>query len=235
MIASDYEDIETEGESEGEEMPQKQESSDDSIEGPMKGELLVVFICEDGRKVTLTPLSPKKVYDDQCKIEKERVEAENAKDILIPPKSGKDSGIEPSEKPKVKKGSFLARENDIRHALHTNRVVFFITCKDVYLNTINALDLALPRELDDVFPEEMPSGLPPERGLEHQIDFVPRAAIPNRPAYRSNPEETKELQRKVDKLMSKGSLNEHVMHITAVLDVLRKKKLYANLRSVVFV
>uniref|UniRef100_A0A2N9EPN8 CCHC-type domain-containing protein n=1 Tax=Fagus sylvatica TaxID=28930 RepID=A0A2N9EPN8_FAGSY len=43
----------------------------------------------------------------------------------------------------------------------------------------------------------VPSGLPPiiGQGIEHQIDFVPGATIPNRPAYRSNPEETKELQR----------------------------------------
>uniref|UniRef100_A0A2N9H094 CCHC-type domain-containing protein n=1 Tax=Fagus sylvatica TaxID=28930 RepID=A0A2N9H094_FAGSY len=44
----------------------------------------------------------------------------------------------------------------------------------------------------------MPSGLPPIRGIEHQIDFVPGATIPNRPAYRSNPEETKELQQARD-------------------------------------
>ncbi|PKI54890.1 hypothetical protein CRG98_024721 [Punica granatum] len=53
------------------------------------------------------------------------------------------------------------------------------------------------QEYDDVFPEETPHGLPPIRGIEHQIDFVPGATIPNRPAYRSNPEETKELQRQV--------------------------------------
>uniref|UniRef100_A0A2N9HSD9 CCHC-type domain-containing protein n=1 Tax=Fagus sylvatica TaxID=28930 RepID=A0A2N9HSD9_FAGSY len=50
--------------------------------------------------------------------------------------------------------------------------------------------------------------LPPIRGIEHQIDFVPGAAIPNRPAYRSNPEETKELQRQVEDLMSKGYVRE---------------------------
>uniref|UniRef100_A0A2N9JAV7 Uncharacterized protein n=1 Tax=Fagus sylvatica TaxID=28930 RepID=A0A2N9JAV7_FAGSY len=62
-------------------------------------------------------------------------------------------------------------------------------------------------EFGDVFPEEMPNQLPPIRGIEHQIDFVPGAAIPNRPAYRSNPEETKELQRQVEDLMSKGAIN----------------------------
>ncbi|CAL9085529.1 unnamed protein product, partial [Musa textilis] len=29
----------------------------------------------------------------------------------------------------------------------------------------------------------------------HQIDFIPGASIPNRPAYRCNPEETKEIQK----------------------------------------
>ncbi|RVW13255.1 Transposon Ty3-G Gag-Pol polyprotein [Vitis vinifera] len=41
-------------------------------------------------------------------------------------------------------------------------------------------------------------------GIEHQIDSVPGATIPNQPAYRSNPEETKELQRQVEELLTKG-------------------------------
>uniref|UniRef100_A0A2N9F293 Reverse transcriptase domain-containing protein n=1 Tax=Fagus sylvatica TaxID=28930 RepID=A0A2N9F293_FAGSY len=48
----------------------------------------------------------------------------------------------------------------------------------------------------------------PIRDIEHQIDFVPEATIPNRPTYRSNPEETKELQRQVEDLMSKGYVRE---------------------------
>ncbi|XP_073133503.1 uncharacterized protein [Henckelia pumila] len=50
-------------------------------------------------------------------------------------------------------------------------------------------------EFDDLFPKELLQGLPPLRGIEHQIDLVPRSALPNRPAYRRNLEETKELQR----------------------------------------
>ncbi|OMO94644.1 Integrase, catalytic core [Corchorus capsularis] len=38
-----------------------------------------------------------------------------------------------------------------------------------------------------VFPEEIPSGLPSIRGIEHQIDFILGAQIPNRLAYRTNP------------------------------------------------
>ncbi|PKI70609.1 hypothetical protein CRG98_008983, partial [Punica granatum] len=59
----------------------------------------------------------------------------------------------------------------------------------------HVMRLEFEQEYEDVFPEETPHGLPLIRGIEHQIDFVPGATIPNRPAYRSNPEETKELQR----------------------------------------
>ena len=60
------------------------------------------------------------------------------------------------------------------------------------------------QQYKDVFPEEMSSGLPPIRGIEHQIDFIPGAIIPNRPTYRSNLEETKELQQQVEELLLKG-------------------------------
>ena len=60
-----------------------------------------------------------------------------------------------------------------------------------------------------MFPNDVPSGLPPIRGIEHQIDFVPGATIPNQPAYRSNLKETKELQRRVEELLTKGHERKH--------------------------
>jgi hypothetical protein len=53
------------------------------------------------------------------------------------------------------------------------------------------------QEFHDVFPEEVPDGLPPLRGIEHQIDLIPGASLPNRAPYRTNPEETKEIQKQV--------------------------------------
>ena len=86
--------------------------------------------------------------------------------------------------------------------------------KEVCFNT-NELNESLPsivvsllQEYEDVFPNNILSGLPPIRGIEHQINFVPGATIPNRPAYRSNPEETKELQRQVEELLTKGHVRE---------------------------
>ena len=57
--------------------------------------------------------------------------------------------------------------------------------KKACFNT-NELDKYLPivvvsllQEYEDVFHNDVPSGLPPIRGIKHQIDFVPGATIHN--------------------------------------------------------
>ncbi|XP_073049491.1 uncharacterized protein [Primulina eburnea] len=70
----------------------------------------------------------------------------------------------------------------------------------------------IDEEFDDIFPEELPQGIPPLRGIEHQIDFVPGSAFPNRPAYRSNPEETKELQRQNEGRQAKSRTQPHGLY-----------------------
>ncbi|CAO2817428.1 unnamed protein product [Amaranthus hypochondriacus] len=50
-------------------------------------------------------------------------------------------------------------------------------------------------------PDDLPKGLPSIRGIEHQIDFIPRTTQPNKPTYRLNPIETKGIH--------EGSLSEH--------------------------
>ena len=71
------------------------------------------------------------------------------------------------------------------------------------------IDLLL-KEFEDMFPEEMPLGLPPLRGIEHQIDFFPGTVMPNRPIYRANLEESKELQDQISDLLNKGYVHESV-------------------------
>ena len=68
--------------------------------------------------------------------------------------------------------------------------------------------MTLLQDFEDVFPNEVPNDLPPIRGIGHQIDLAPRATIPNRPAYRSNPEETKEFHKQVEELLAKGYVRE---------------------------
>jgi hypothetical protein len=73
-------------------------------------------------------------------------------------------------------------------------------CRQV-LFSLDDITMPLPhtitnilQEFKDIFPAEMPLGLPPLRGIEHQINLILGATLPNRAAYRTNPEETKEIQ-----------------------------------------
>ena len=125
--------------------------------------------------------------------------------------------------------SFYAKANDVKSAFYTNQPIFVLLHKEACFHT-NELGESLPsvvvsllQEYEDVFPNDVPSGLPPVRGIEHQIDFMPGATIPNRPTYRSNPEETKELQRQVEELMAKGHVRES-MSLCAVPVLLVLKK-----------
>ncbi|XP_039063789.1 uncharacterized protein LOC120208638 [Hibiscus syriacus] len=108
-----------------------------------------------GKKITLAPLTPSQVQEDQVCLKKNSEEAKGKKKINVYA-SRKKSG----------------------------------------------------NEFEDVFPDEKPSGLPPIRGIEHQIDFISGATIPNRPAYRSNPKEKKEIQKQINELMEKGYIRE---------------------------
>jgi hypothetical protein len=66
----------------------------------------------------------------------------------------------------------------------------------------------LLEKFPDVIPKELPPGPPPMRDKQHHIDLVPGSILPNKAAYRMNPREHEELQRQVDKLITKGLVRE---------------------------
>ena len=105
--------------------------------------------------------------------------------------------------------------------------MYLCVYKDLYLNhNPNPLPSeveSLLQEFEDVFPKSVPPGLPPLRGIEHQMDFIPGASLPNRPAYRTNPAETKEIQKQVEELLQKGWVRESLSPC-AVLVILVPKK-----------
>jgi hypothetical protein len=81
----------------------------------------------------------------------------------------------------------------------------------------------LLQDFEDVFPQETPAGLPPIKGIEHQIDLILGAALPNRPPYRTNPEETKEIQRQVKELLDKGFVRESLSPCAVPVILVPKK------------
>ena len=62
----------------------------------------------------------------------------------------------------------------------------------------------LLEEYADVLPKELPGELPPLRHIEHAIDLLPGASLPNLPHYRMEPAKYKELSRQVQELVDKG-------------------------------
>jgi len=74
------------------------------------------------------------------------------------------------------------------------------TNKDDFPSNITSL----LHQYQDVFLQELPKGLPPIRGIEHQIDFMPSTSLPNKSAYRANPKETQKIESQVKDLLEKG-------------------------------
>jgi hypothetical protein len=65
--------------------------------------------------------------------------------------------------------------------------------------------------------------LPPLRGIKHQIDLISGASLPNRAAYRTNPEETKEIQRQVQELLDNGYVCESLSPCAVPVILVPKK------------
>ena len=79
----------------------------------------------------------------------------------------------------------LATKSDLREFREDPTTVpLVLMCKGEILvsNDMTPLSIGVSnvlQEFSDVFPEEVPVGLPPLRGIEHQIDLIPGASVPN--------------------------------------------------------
>ena len=85
----------------------------------------------------------------------------------------------------------------------------FITEKEsVKINEVNIAkdkDLGILLEnYKDVFPEDLPNGLPPVRSHDHPIDLEPNHKPPCRPVYRLSLSEQDEVTKQVKDLLDKG-------------------------------
>jgi hypothetical protein len=123
---------------------------------------------------------------------------------------------------KLKNHNMLVTKSDL-YDMDVSTVCYALICKDA-LFSIRDIASTLPpavadilQAYEDVFPNELPPGLQPLRGIEHQIDLIPGESLPNRAAYRTNPEETKEIQRQVQELLDCGYVRESLSSVPVLL------------------
>ena len=120
------------------------------------------------RTITLVPMTPKQVYEDQVRLQK-LSDQKNLSEQKN--ESEKNSEVVHSKSEKDESHTVLERKRESKAES--------VEQKQKEKSSAN-------EDFDDVFPEEIPSKLLPLREIEHQIDFKPSANITNRPAYRSN-------------------------------------------------
>ena len=178
------------------------------------------------KKVVLVPLTPEDIHASDVALMK-REESEKRK-LSETHNNSKGENPTPSHSIKSTENKRVPQNNecllvtkgDLHEMRNTTAPFFVLLHKDTLFST-NSLPSTLPtavldllQDFEDVFPDEVPAGLPPIRGIEHQIDLVPSASLPNRPAYRSNPEETKEIQRQVkESFWTKGMFVNPYHHV----------------------
>lgn len=186
------------------------------------------------KKVVLVSLSPQQVHDDQVKMMTARREREAEKKNKecggLREKKSEEKKLNDEKEGKKRektKSNFYAKSSEVKRVIVEKKRVMVLVFKEACLSELTqnlpSFVVSLLQEYEDVFPKEEPSGLPPLRGIEHQIDFLPGATLPNRPAYRANPEETKEIQRQVEDLLSRGRIRESMSPCAVPVIVVPKK------------
>ena len=90
----------------------------------------------------------------------------------------------------------------------TKRVYILLGKESHSYSKIPEVVTPILEEFQDLFPNELPQGLPPLRDIQHQIDLVPDSTLPYRPYYCMSPTEHEELRHQVEELLEKEFIHE---------------------------
>lgn len=90
-------------------------------------------------------------------------------------------------------------------------------------NHLSPQATALVQSYPDIFPNELPKGLPPRRNVDHRIELEQGHSPPCRPPYRLSQPELEELKRQLEKLLNDGFIRPSVSPYGAPILFVRKK------------
>jgi hypothetical protein len=171
-----------------------------------------------GKDITLQPMTPQQLVNEShqkikvsCEKVHERLDRRetplSVSELHKPNLSGKNKCEG------VKSLVVLATKTDLSEFREDPTTIpLVLICKGKILISNNMTPLSIGvcnvlQEFSDVFLEEVPAGLPPLRGIEHQINLIPGASLSNHAPYRTNPDEIKEIQKQVQELLDKGYIH----------------------------
>ncbi|GJY12855.1 putative nucleotidyltransferase, ribonuclease H [Tanacetum coccineum] len=130
-------------------------------------------------------------------------------DNLISEEAIQKLGLKTENRPKPYKLQWLKKGGEDK--LEMDDDVFVLIGKEVFKDSkIPKAMIPLLEEFSDVFPDELPHGLPPLRDIQHHIDLEPCSQLSNRTHYRMSPGEHEELRKQVEELVSKGHIHESI-------------------------
>lgn len=91
----------------------------------------------------------------------------------------KDDGL-PKQKAAPKRDNFLSVTNSLQEVGEAGVCFALIAKEGGPISSILEEVMPLIEEFANVLPEDLPPGLPPLRDIQHQIDLIPSASLPNK-------------------------------------------------------
>ena len=109
--------------------------------------------------------------------------------------------------------------SDTAHVNHVSST----SSSSVIESKLEAVRRSVLTAYQDVFPDSLPSGLPPSREVDHKIELVPGASPPSRPTFRLSASELVELKKQLDELVEAGFIRPSKSPFGAPILFVKKK------------